>query len=152
MQTAYWLRTIVFRVRRQWDYCSARSLRFTLPLFKLSRNHACSNIISYYFTQTLNMNSYRLETFEHSKCMGCYQIKARKFNFSFKRALIKGLFLDILGSLLACRISQSNLQIKVVHSQIYGNEKTCERKKLNVHLTLKISNYNRSLELLWFNS
>ena len=40
MQTADWLRTIVFRVRKQWDYCChvlicmvktiVRSLRFTL--------------------------------------------------------------------------------------------------------------------------
>ena len=40
VQTADWLRTIVFRARKQWDYCShvhicmvkkiVRSLRFTL--------------------------------------------------------------------------------------------------------------------------
>ena len=46
MHTADWLRTIVFRVRKQWDYCChvlicmvktiVRSLRFTLTEFTIT--------------------------------------------------------------------------------------------------------------------
>ena len=59
MQTADWLRTIVFRVRKQWDYCChvlicmvktiVRSLRFTLTGVKQSQGASrclCSYVLS----------------------------------------------------------------------------------------------------------
>ena len=104
------------------------------------------NIISYYFTQTVNMN--RVETCEHSKLWDINKLRPGSLTFHLK-SFDKGfVFGQTVGSI--------SLQIKAcslicnVHCQTYGNEKDYKRKKLNLHLTLKISNYNRSLELLWF--
>ena len=101
------------------------------------------NIISYYFTQTVNMN--RVETCEHSKLRVITKLRLGSLTLHLK-SFDKGfVFGQTVGSI--------SLQIKAslicnVHSQMYGNEKDYKRKKLNLHPTLKIANYNRSLELL----
>ena len=95
------------------------------------------NITSYYFTQTVNMN--RVETCEHSKLWDITKLRPGSLAFhlkSFDKGFVFGQT-EIKASII-CN----------VHCQMYGNEKDYKRKKLNLHLTLKISNYNRSLELL----
>ena len=117
-----------------------------VQIFKWKIMHAV-NIISYYFTQTVNMN--RVETCEHSKLRVITKLRLGSLTFHLK-SFDKGfVFGQTVGSI--------SLQIKAslicnVHSQMYGDEKDYKRKKLNLHLTLKIANYNRSLELLWFKS
>ena len=117
-----------------------------VQIFKWKIMHAV-NITSYYFTQTVNMN--RVETCEHSKLRVITKLRLGSLTFHLK-SFDKGfVFGQTVGSI--------SLQIKAglicnLHSQMYGNEKDYKRKKLNLHLTLKIANYNRSLELLWFKS
>ena len=118
-----------------------------VQIFKWKIMHAV-NIISYYFTQTVYMN--RVETCEHSKLWDITKLRPGSLTFHLK-SFDKGfVFGQTVGSIFSLQIKAS--LICNVHSQIYGNEKDYKRKKLNLHLTLKIFNYNRSLELLWFKS
>jgi len=75
------------------------------------------NIISYCFTQTVNVE--RVETCEHSKLWGITKLRPGSLTFHLK-SFDKGfVFGQTVGSSLQIKASL----ICKVHSQMYGNEK-----------------------------
>ena len=87
----------------------------------------------------------RVETCEHSKLWDITKLRPGSLAFHLK-SFDKGFVFGQTEASISLQIKASI--ICNVHYQMYGNEKDYKRKKLNLHLTLKISNYNRSLELL----